>query len=95
MITTQDAIRTLEALRTDPDASEADRALSAGLEAILWHLIREERKFEELSAVLHGISRTVDRLKHELIVDHNKDIDAIAATLASMENLVASMRRAL
>lgn len=95
MITTPEAIRTLEALRSDPNTTTADRALATELEAIIWQAIREERRFDELGAVSHGISRTVDRLKYELIEDHNKDIDAIAASLAAMDDLVVSMRRAL
>lgn len=95
MITTQQAVRALEEVRKRPDLVDVDRALALGLESVIWQLLREEKKFEEISAVLHGISRTLDRLKYELIKDHNRDVDAISASLEAMRDLVVSMRRAL
>jgi len=93
MIGPQEAIRALEAVRANQDASDIDRSLAEGLEGIVWLLLAEQKKFEELHAVLHGMSRTLERLKQELIEDHNRDVEALSATLASMQDLVGSMRR--
>lgn len=93
MIGPQDGIRALESIRDNPDVTDSDKSLAQGLEALIWLLLSEQKKIEELQAVLHGVSRIVDRLKVELIEDHNRDIEAISTSLAAMEDLVASMRR--
>lgn len=93
MIGPQDGIRALESIRTNPDVTESDKALAQGLESLIWLLLAEQKKIEELQAVLHGVNRIVERLKVELIEDHNKDIAAIETSLSAMEDLVASMRR--
>ena len=95
MITAQEAIRALEKVRDRADSTEAERAFAAGLEAIIWQLLNEEKKLDEVTSVLFGINKTVERLKTELIVDHNKDIEAISATLSAMDDLINSMRRPL
>ena len=93
MIGPDDGIQALEAIRTSETAAEHDRSLAAGMEAILRLLVAEQKKLDEVEAVMQGMSHTLDRLKAELIVDHNHDVAALSAGLASMERLVASMRR--
>ncbi|MEM9138247.1 MAG: hypothetical protein AAGB15_00325 [Pseudomonadota bacterium] len=93
MIGPQDGIRALEQVRQAEDVTEVDRSLASGLEALIWLLLSEQKKFDELEAVMRGMTRILDRLQVELIEDHNKDVEALSATVKAMEDLVGSMRR--
>jgi hypothetical protein len=96
MVTLQEAIQALEKIRLNSDAeasTETDRALATGIEAFLWMLLEQKKKLEEIEAVLGGVNRTVDRLKEELLVEHNADIEAVAASVRALEQLVVSMKR--
>ena len=93
MIGPQEGIRALEGIRGDPDAPDSDKSLAEGIESLIWLLLSEQNKIDELLTVLHGVSRIVDRLKTELIEDHNRDIEAVSMSLAAMQEMISSMRR--
>ncbi len=96
MVALQEAIDALEQIRVNADANSAtdtDRALASGIEAFLWMLLEQKKKLEEVEAVLNGVNHTVDRLKEELLVEHNADIEAVTASVRSLEQLVVSMKR--
>ncbi|MEO1491090.1 MAG: hypothetical protein AAFV19_02920 [Pseudomonadota bacterium] len=96
MVTLQEAVQALEKIRLESGqetTTETDRALATGIEAFLWMLLEQKKKLEEIEAVMSGVSRTVDRLKEELLVEHNADIEAVAASVRALEQLVVSMKR--
>lgn len=93
MIGPQEGIRALEQVRAAEDVSETDKSLAQGLESLIWLLLAEQKKFDELESVMRGMTRILERLQVELIEDHNKDVEALTATMKAMEDLVGSMRR--
>jgi len=95
MVTLQEAIRALEAIRNAPPgkATDVDRRLAVGIEGLLWLYLEEKKKLDEVEIVLAAVKRILERVEAELIDDHNRDVDAIAASLDSVAGVVESMRR--
>ena len=93
MVPLQQAIRTLEQIRDSDASSQIDQSLAAALEALLWSMLDQKKKLEEIEAVLAAVHRIVDRLKHDLIVEHNADIDAVSASLKQVQNTLNSIKR--
>ena len=93
MVPLQQAIHTLEKLRDGGEVTGVDQSLAEALEALLWGMLEQKKKLEEIEAVLSGVNRIVDRLKHELIVDHNADIDAVVHSLKSVEKTLKAIKR--
>ena len=93
MVPLQQAIQALQKVQKGNDVSETDRSLAAALEAVLWSMLEQKKKLDEIEAVLAGVHRITDRLKHELIAEHNADIDAVSANLKSVLKTIQSIKR--
>ena len=93
MVPLQQAIQTLQHIKLGQDVSETDRSMATALEALLWSMLEQKKKLEEVEAVLLGVHRITDRLKHELIAEHNADIDAVSADLRSVLQTIQSIKR--
>lgn len=93
MVPLQQAIQALQEIQSDGDVSETDRSMASALEALLWSMLEQRKKLEEIEAVLAGVHRITDRLKHELIDEHNADIDAVSTALKSVMQTLKSIKR--
>lgn len=93
MVPLQQAIQALQKVQKGNDVSETDRSLASALESVLWSMLEQKKKLDEIEAVLMGVHRITDRLKHELIAEHNADIDAVSANLKSVLKTIQSIKR--
>ena len=67
MVPLQQAIQTLQHIKLGQGVSETDRSMATALEALLWSMLDQKNKLEEIETVLLGVHRIMDRLKHELL----------------------------
>ena len=93
MVPLQQAIQALQEIQAGDDVSATDRSMAGALESLLWSMLEQRKKLDEIEAVLAGVHRIADRLKHELIAEHNADIDAVSSSLESVMQTLKSIKR--
>ncbi|MFK7943684.1 MAG: hypothetical protein AB8B85_12335 [Paracoccaceae bacterium] len=93
MVPLQQAIQTLQQVQEGKDVTDTDRSMASALEALLWSMLDQKKKLDEIESVLTGVQRVTERLKHELIAEHNADIDAVTANLRSILKTIQSIKR--